>query len=336
MDRADAGWGAAAGDSDEVLLRGRMKMAEQDSSRKLTHADALVVAAVCLLLIFLAPVLFAKPREQSMRRLCAANLAQIGKAMFIYAGDYAGKLPRAGGPTTSWGSTPNWFARDRRQAFGLAADGSGGSASINSSFYLLVRYLQMPPRIFICKADKGAIELRPAIREDGRPAFQFADVWDFGGSTESTRHCSYAYHMPYGLFGLSTSGDPNLGVAADRNPWIVSPAGKPGIFTDFKPDLPPYPEGPKHGRCIECARRGNSITHQLDGQNVLFLDGRVAFETRAYCGLQKDNIYTVSRDPVQGDPWGTVPYVPTAYPANRQDSLLLHDPDGPFQGPPSR
>jgi type II secretory pathway pseudopilin PulG len=311
-------------------------MAEQDSSRKLTRADAVVIGVVCLLLTLLVPALFAAPREQSMRRLCAANLAQIGKAMFVYADDYAGKLPRAGGPTTSWGSTANWIAPDRRQAFGIAADGNGGGASINSSFYLLVKYLQMPPRVFVCRADKGATELRPAIREDGRPAFQFADVWDFGGSTESTRHCSYAYHMPYGLFGLSTSGDPNLAVAADRNPWIVSPAGKPGIFTEFVPDIPPYSEDTKGGPCAQCARNGNSPTHGRDGQNVLFLDGRVTFEIRAFCAVERDNIYTVSSDVARGNPLGVMPRVPSAYPMNRQDSLLLHDPDGPFQGPPSR
>jgi len=311
-------------------------MAEQDSSRTLTRADAVVIAAMCLLLTLLVPVLFARPREQGMRRLCAANLAQIGKAMFVYADDYAGKLPRAGGRNTAWGSTANWAGFDRRMAFGLKADGSGGAASINASFYLLVRYCGSPVRLFVCKADKGTTEFKLSERTDVPTWFEPHDAWDFGGVDESYRHCSYAYQMPYGQYGLSTSGDPNLAVAADRNPWIVSPAAKAGVFTTFKPDLPPYPEGPKHGRCIECARRGNSITHQLDGQNVLFLDGRVAFETRAYCGLQKDNIYTVSRDPVQGDPWGTVPYVPGAYPANRQDSLLLHDPDTLFQGPPSR
>ena len=303
-------------------------MAERNRSKRLTRADVVVIAAVCLLLTLLVPVLFGRPREQNMRRVCAANLAQIGKAMFLYAADSAGNLPRAGGPTSSWGPTPNWVARDRRQAFGLAADGSGGSASIGSSLYLLVKYLQIPPRIFICRADKGAVELRPAIREDGAPAFQFADVWDFGGSPESPRHCSYTYHIPYGLYYLSTSNDPNLAVAADRSPWIKSPAADPAEFALFKPD-----SGATGGTGTgDQACMGNSMTHQRDGQNVLFLDGRVSFETRPYCGIDKDNIYTVSRQFMSGDPWGTLPVAaPGLSPMNRKDSLLVHDPV-PFVG----
>jgi hypothetical protein len=68
-------------------------MAEQHGSRRLTHADVLVIGAVCLLLILLVPVLFAKPREQAVRRVCGANLAQIGKAMLLYADDYGVPCP---------------------------------------------------------------------------------------------------------------------------------------------------------------------------------------------------------------------------------------------------
>jgi len=82
-------------------------MAEQRNLSRLSRVDAVVIAAVCLLLILLVPVLFARPREQAVRILCAANLAQIGKAMLMYAGDNDGVLPRAGGPSTVWGGTPN-------------------------------------------------------------------------------------------------------------------------------------------------------------------------------------------------------------------------------------
>jgi hypothetical protein len=78
-----------------------MKMAERWNLKGLTRADVLVAGAVCLFLITLVPVLLAKPREQSIRQLCGANLAQIGKTMLIYANDYQKALPRANGPTTS-------------------------------------------------------------------------------------------------------------------------------------------------------------------------------------------------------------------------------------------
>ena len=88
-------------------------MAERRRAKRLTHADTLVIAAVCLILILLVPVLFARPREAAVRRLCSANLAQIGKAMLVYANDYEDELPRSGGRTTAWGPLPgatSWMA----------------------------------------------------------------------------------------------------------------------------------------------------------------------------------------------------------------------------------
>jgi hypothetical protein len=303
-------------------------MAEQRDSRKLTRADVLVVTVVCLLLILLVSVLFARPREVSIRRHCAANLAQIGKAMFLYAGDNEGELPRAGGRNTIWGGMPStgWMAPNRWTAFGLGADGLGGTASINASFYLLVKYLQLSPRLFVCKGDEGTTEFKLSSLPVTIPNFTLSDAWDFGPPSESFKHCSYAYHIPYGLHALNTSLDPNLAVAADRNPWIVSPASAPGVWADFRPDIP-YVGGAVG--IPRTARAGNSISHRQDGQNVLFLDGRVTFEKRAYCALDKDNIYTVSRDPSTGDPYGVgLPVTGSAFvPMNRKDSLLAHDPD---------
>jgi len=299
-------------------------MTRRCSPRGLTRIDVVTAVFLGCLLILLVPVLFARPREQSMRRLCAANLARIGKAMLIYAGDYEDELPRAGGRNTVWGATAKWAAFDRRAAFGLAADGSGGAASITASFYLLVKYCEMPTRLFVCKADKGTTEFKLSERLDVPVSFELDDAWDFGDTTENYRHCSYTYHIPYGLYNLSTSNDPNLAVAADRTPWIKGPATDPGVFAAFKPDT-----GATGGvGTSDQACMGNSMTHQRDGQNVLFLDGRVSFEKRAYCAVDKDNIYTVSRNRIEGDPLGVQP-VPASRlsPMNRKDSLLVHDPD---------
>lgn len=301
-------------------------MAEQRGSGW-TRADVLVAVVTGLLLIFLVPVLFAKPREVSIRRVCAANLGQIGKAMLLYAGDHEGNLPRTGGPSSIWGGLPTsgWTALSRRAAFGLAADDSGGIASISSSFYLLVKYYRIPPRVFVCRGDHGATEFRLYTEEGMRPQVDLIDAWDFGPTDEAWRHCSYAYHIPFGLYSLNTSLDPNLAVAADRNPWIAYPAADASIWPNWRPDVPIFP-GSMPGTSGQ-ARNGNSISHRKDGQNVLFLDGRVSFETRSYCGVDKDNIYTPSRFPTSADVYG-ISFVcsPTLSPMNRKDSLLVHDP----------
>jgi len=303
-------------------------MAEQRSSRRLTRADVLVAAITCLLLILLVPVLFARPRERTVRRLCAANLAQIGKAMLVYAGEYEGALPRAGGPRTKWLGMPYslaWKAPDRRIAFNVSSSGEGGQASISASLYLLVRYYQMPPRVFVCKGDLGTTEFKLSGRTDIPSNFELDDAWDFGPPDDSFKHCSYAYHIPYNLYALSTSRDPNLAVAADRSPWFVSPAADPSIWENFRPDV--GPNGSRWGTSDQ-ARIGNSPTHGKDGQNVLFLDGRVEFERRSYCGVDRDNVYSISSDTVHGDMTGVRPRGGAAcVPANKNDSVLVHDPD---------
>ena len=297
------------------------------------RADVLVLAVLCVFLLMIVPALFARTREAEVRVVCGANLGQIGKAMLVYAEDYDGALPRTGGPSTAWGAPYNWMAPDRYSAFGLSrADESGGRASISSCFYMLVKYMEMPTRVFVCEGDEGTTEFKlselTAIPSD----FELTDAWSFGPHHEATEHCSYAYHMPYGLYPLTTSRDPNLAVAADRSPWIKSPAAEPCEWSFFLPDIPPYCGS------AEDARAGNAVSHQNDGQNVLFLDGRVNFELRSYCGATSadapgafadapDNIYTISAICDAGDPYGTAPPTSQFAPANEYDSVLVHDPD---------
>lgn len=280
--------------------------------------DVLVVAALGVFLLAVVAPLASKPRERASRVLCKANLGTIGKAMLVYAGDYEDELPKAGGRTSEWGSVV-WNASDRYGAFGISISGDGGRASISSCFYLLVKYLEMPTRLFVCPGDRGASEFTLAD-EVVRAPFELSDAWDF--ACRPSQKCSYAYHMPLGVYALSTASDPNLAVAADRNPWIMSPAANAGDYSLFLPDLPGY------GGTVETARAGNAISHRCDGQNVLFLDGRVTFEHRSFCGIDDDNIYTKSGIMGKGDPMGMVPSAgPGDAPTNRKDSLLLHDPD---------
>jgi hypothetical protein len=120
--------------------------------------------------------------------------------------------------------------------------------------------------------------------------------------------------MPFGLYALTTSSEPGLAVAADRNPYLTSPMAEPKDISLF------VPEG---GR--EAIKIGNANQHQEDGQNVLFLDSHVSFEKNPYCGINDDNIYTYWGG---GDiRKGSVPLVGAA-PEHRTDSLLVHDGEG--------
>jgi prepilin-type processing-associated H-X9-DG protein len=121
--------------------------------------------------------------------------------------------------------------------------------------------------------------------------------------------------MPYCLYPLTTYSEPGMAVAADRNPWIESPAarGKVDMYVVFNPD------GDR-----DAVKAGNALAHQEEGQNVLFLDGHVSFEDHPFCGVNDDNIYTFWTG---GDiRRGGMPLPGACEPADRLDSFLVHDP----------
>jgi len=273
-----------------------------------TLVELLVVIAIIALLMGILMPALARVRQIAFRMVCGTNLSGIGKAMLIYANDYEDELPRSGGRSSTWAaSIPDWQALNRFGAYSVAADGSGGTANISSCFYLLVKYAEVTPKSFMCKGDSGVSEFKPA--DDGAGSRDLIDLWDFGLEPET--HCSYSYHMPFGLYALTTSSEPGMAVAADRNPWMASPAGAAKDISLFNPD------GGK-----EAVKVGNAIAHQEDAQNVLFLDIHVGQEKRSFCGINDDNIYTFWDG---GDiRIGGLPGI-GAEPQDRLDSLLVHD-----------
>ena len=274
-----------------------------------SFAIASVLVAVFAGLLHVWFVITPRARSTAFRMVCGTNLARIGKAMLIYANDYDDDFPRAGGKNGVWSNhTPNWLADNRFVAYGLNADGTGGRVTITSSFYLLVKYSELKPKYCICNKEKGTTEFNPA--DCGPSDRKLIDLWDFG--PEPTKHCSYSYHMPYGLYALTTSCQPGMAVAADRNPWQDSPFKKARDFHAFNPD------------CDRAAiNAGNCIPHKGDGQNVLFMDAHVNFEKYSFCGINDDNIYTYWNGPDIRR--GAFPVL-GSQPATRLDSLLVNDP----------
>ncbi len=273
-----------------------------------TLVELLVVIAIIALLMGILMPALARVRQIAFRMVCGTNLSGIGKAMLIYANDYEDELPRSGGRNSLWSARiPAWNALNRFSAYGVGTDGSGGTANISSCFYLLVKYAEVTPKSFICKGDSGVSEFKPS--NDGAGDRDLIDLWDFGLEPET--HCSYSYHMPFGLYALTTSSEPGMAVAADRNPWQDSPGASAKDISLFNPD------GGK-----ESVKIGNAIQHQEDAQNVLFLDIHVGQEKRSFCAINDDNIYTYWDG---GDiRIGGMPTIGSE-PANRLDSLLVTD-----------
>jgi hypothetical protein len=233
--------------------------------------------------------------------------------MLAYNGDYDMPLPQAGGPGTIWRKKiNNWRGRDRISAFNLKPDGTGGYATISSSLYLLVKYVEQDPKLFVCPKDTGITKFKPA--DYGELDNDIDKFWDFG--PEPSRHYSYSYHMPYSPYPLKHSSDPNLALAADRNPWLDP-------YTDtigYKWNDQTKTVGREN---IMGYQKGNSGLHKREGQNVLFVDNHVYFEKKSFCGANQDNIYTYWND---SDLQQGAPPIIGSQPKDKLDSLLVNEP----------
>jgi hypothetical protein len=293
--------------------------------RGLVMTDAVVLLVVLVFFVALLMPVMAGVRVVSTRETCAKNLSGLGKAMLIYSNDYDDELPRAGGRNPLW-SEVAWNAPTRQQAYGIASrDGTGGNCTVSSCLYLLVKYEEVAPKLFICAEDPCVSEFTLAgektIPTEMTKLFQ---AWDFGSKPQT--HCSYTYYAPWSTYPLTTSNDPGLAIVADRNPWLDSPGAKAKPFPTSLTD-PRVTFVGKNGN-IAAEMYGNSSVHNGEGQNVLFVDMHVSFETRPFCGFEDDNIYTISGNVDKGDSLGVIPIATAAgaSPRNRKDSVLLHDP----------
>jgi hypothetical protein len=288
-----------------------------NNSKRLTRVEVIIIIFACLFFALVVQLTCRKVRSIAYRMVCGNHLSLIGMSMLLYNNEYK-ELPRAGDEGCLWtGQIKNWKGPTRLEAYGT----SPGAASITSCFYLLIKYAEIIPNELICPSDSGIKQWNPL--EDNVAGITHKDImdfWDFGANPRT--HCSYAYQMPFSEFKLTTSGDPGLAIAADRNPWIAGPKGKVRKDADFKEF---NPAGSRQDTI-----KGNTLCHEV-GQNVLYLDGHESFERVSFCGVKGDNIYTFQQD--NDIRIGTRP-VPNnsliTKPANKTDSILVND--GPIEG----
>ena len=284
-----------------------------------TLVELLVVIAIITLLVGILMPALTSERRLAYRLACETNLSRISKAMLIYCKDYDDKMPRAGGRTSVYRAMiANWRNVPRQVAFGLDAAGNGGFANMTSNFYLLIKYSDVTPKLFLCKGDSGVTEFKPS--DEGLPGVALIDLWDFGPAPTQV-HCSYAYHFPYGVFALTSSSEPGMAIAADPNPWQATA----GTTARPVPDWMKFSTGADR----ESIKKGNAQTHQEDGQNVLFMDGHSRFEKSSRCGVDDDNIYTrwSTATPPANKTNGTYP-VSMVDAVDRTDSFLVTDGGG--------
>lgn len=236
-----------------------------------------VIGIIGVLLAILLPSLGGAMRAAS-RTKCAANLRSIGQAIKIYSSANKGRWPTVfaydSKANNTWGqgwTEDDLEIDDRGEEDETLKDHDEFTCNI-SAWWLLVRDGAATTGVFICPAT--------AMEEDKTQ--EPKRWWSF----ESIANIGYSYQNQLGSGNNTTdNADSRLIVAADLNPQ--------------RGDIVDSQEG------IEERYEMNSPNHSFQGQNCLYADGHVEYNTTPFCGIGGNNIWLRSeydRDNAD-DPW---------------------------------
>jgi prepilin-type N-terminal cleavage/methylation domain-containing protein/prepilin-type processing-associated H-X9-DG protein len=283
-------------------------------TRRVTYGFSLVellvvIGIVALLLSILLPVL-SGVRASGLRLRCMNNLRQIGLAMTIYSS----REPDGGFPRTTYKLgqhlqldnagylVPNSFGKS----------GYVGENNVPASLFLLLKVEKLPASMFVCPstdATAGFTQENP----------QLSSNWGF---IPQNMNYSFATAFPETLgvqqgFKWNLTINSQFALAADMNPGTRGGVNPPNNVV-----------APPHDASDQQMAAANSNNHLNKGQNVLYGDGHVEWQTTPYCGVMRavgfpDQIYTAGN----GDGGITSDI---AFPVDSKDSVLLptDDPGG--------
>ena len=240
-----------------------------------------VIFVIAIIAAVLLPTIGHTRGDCGNRVKCSNNLRQIGQAILLYANENKGNYPRtfytAGGNLTFSNDVSDGAAE--RNPFGdKDLPGKVGDNDVTAAIFLLIRTQDITPEVFICPSsntEKDNYGTAAGISAQSKTSF-----------TDWRKNLSYSFANLYpdqaaidNGYKLNTTTGAEFAIVADLNPGVGD-----GYDVTF----------PKETSNSRDMQKANSHNHQGQGQNVLYGDGHAEFQQNPFCGLKRDNIYTVS------------------------------------------
>src|SRR5439155_27390038 len=249
-----------------------------------TLVELLVVIGIIALLISILLPSLNRARETANRVKCASNLRQIGQALLLYSNDNKGSYPRtcANAPpqaaNTAETATYGTCSRGSDPYSGAAPANRPTNNDVTAALFMLLRTQDITSEVFICPSSNA--------EKDTYEGGTNAPINRCNFST--AKNLSYSFQNPYpgtNAIGAGWKFNNTLGaeyaIAADINPG-TSPAGTDNVAQ------------PTQTSSAKDMKLSNSNNHDKDGQNILYGDGHVAWESNPFVGTNRDNIYNAS------------------------------------------
>jgi len=315
-----------------------------------TLIELLVVIAIIALLVSILMPALGRAKELAKQVQCAANLSGLGKAMAVYQSDfremnpsvastYIGKSGYNGGGNSLFNSNSKPQRGHYNDGYEHWNNASGAFVPTSGMFgpdggwlwpttggclFLLVKYADVTPEVFLCPSAEQAMELTLDIARNGltTPAIKgnidvtsWNDVYDF----PCLNFLNYSYNDPFGQL-LDSSASASSPVMADMTPACADPASS-GRWNNnivsyktsaqsnalFYGKFLASPDASRNGAVQTPLTTpfnpdwtsddqnkwpGNSFNHATEVENVVFADAHVKKNTTPCVGVDKDNIYS--------------------------------------------